>query len=211
MVVTEFALIRLPPSYDELELYEALMQNLELQDEWIRQHQPHLLPSSSTGNLTTAFIAKTDPAYLLLIAPWDSPEAHHEWIASDVNQKAMAELQKFFAEGDDAVVLFHMNAAGKQKGPPPGFREHKCFDVNRIFVPKGEKEVVQGKYQKLEGTLLDLKLNEHLWGGWRIEKTNGDADELVVLSSHTDCPIHQALQKLCPSDHKETRCFHHIG
>lgn len=211
MAVTEFALIRLHPSYDELELYEALIEQLELQDEWIREHQPHLLPPSSTGNLTTAFIAKTDPAYLLLIAPWDSPEGHHQWIASDVNKKGMAGLQKYIAEGDDAVVLFHMTAAGKQKGPPPEFREHKCFDVDRIFVPKAEKEVVQSKYQKLEGALLDLKLSDRLWGGWRIEKTNEDAEELVVFSSHTEFPIEQAVQKLSPSQQKETRCFHHIG
>lgn len=211
MAVTEFALIRLPPTYDELELYEVLMQNLELQDDWIREHQPHLLPSTATGNLTTAFIAKTDPAYLLLIAPWDSPEGHKEWIASDVNQKGMAELQSYFAKGDDAVVLFHMSAAGKQKGPPPEFREHKCFEVDRIFVPKSERETVQGKYKKLEDALLDLKLGDHVWGGWRIEPTSDDADELVVFSSHTHFPVDKAVQKLSVSQQKETRCFHHIG
>lgn len=211
MGVTEFALLKLQPNYQELELYDVLMQNLELQDEWIRQHQPHLLPPSSNRNLTTAFIAKTDPAYLLLIAPWDSPEGHKEWIASDVNQKGMSEMKRFFAEGDDAVLLFHMTAAGRQKGTPPEFREHECFDVDRIFVCRDEKEEVQAKYRKLEDTFLDLKLEDHVWGGWRIEKTSDDAEELVVFSSHTNFPVQQAVQKLSLSQEKETRCFHHIG
>merc|ERR1712093_677656 len=101
----------------------AQLQNHPIR--WVLPNSP-----SSTRNLTTAFIAKTDPAYLLLIAPWDSPEGHREWIASDVNQKGMSDMKRFFAEGDDAVLLFHMTAAGKQKGTPPEFREHECFDVD---------------------------------------------------------------------------------
>jgi hypothetical protein len=209
--VTEFALIKLKPGYDKLELYELLMCLLEDQDGWVREHKPHLLNGRNDVNLTKAYIATTDPPYLLLVAPWDSPECHREWIASKENQEGFAKLQEFIAAGDDSVVLFHMTPAGKQSCPPPTFIEHSSFDVDRIFTkPGSEKETVDARYQMLEKTLLDLKLGDHFWGGWRIEKTESGADELVVFSSHTYFPLQHTADRLNISHSKESRRFQHV-
>lgn len=209
MTVTEFALIKLQPSYDELELYECFMQLLEIQDEWIRRHQPHLLKANKNSNLSSVYKTKSDPSYLLIIAPWDSPDGHQEWLNSEENKAGMAELRRYIAPGDDSVLLFHMEPAGQHKGPPPSFVRHTCFNVDRIFVEPGDKETVQAKYRKVEGALQDLKLEDQLWGGWRIEKP-GNTEELVVFSSHSKSPLEKAVQKIGLTQRKESYCFHHI-
>lgn len=209
MAVIEFALIKLKHDYDELEFLDAVMHCFEIQDEWIRKHQPHLLKGRD-GNLSTMHIARTDPAYLLITAPWDSPEGHAEWIRSEENQEAFEGLKQFFASGDDAVIYFHMSPAGKQRGAPPMFEKHRSFDVDRIYVPPEEKEASQAKYLKIEKALLDLDLEDHMWGGWRIEKS-GKMEELVIFSSHSKFPLEQAVQKMSLGRNKESRCFHHIS
>lgn len=211
MTVTEFALVKLQPDHDELELYELVMQLLEVQDTWVRSHLPHLLSDDTKRNLSNLYVAKSDPPYLLITAQWDSLEAHNKWIESDENKTGFAKVRRFFAPGDDALVLFHMTPAGRGKGHPPSFAGHACFNVTRLFVPVEEKEVVQAKYQKLEDTLGDLKLEEKIWGGWRIEKSRDDEEELVVFTSHTTCPLEQAVAKMGQSLRKESYPFHHIS
>jgi hypothetical protein len=210
MTVTEFALIKLQPDHDELELYELVMELLEVQDTWVRSHLPHLLSNDTKRNLSNLYVAKSDPPYLLITAQWDSPEAHHKWIESEENKTGFAKLQRFFAPADDPLVLFHMTPAGRGKRHPPSFVGHACFNVTRLFVPVDEKEVVQTKYRKIEDTLRDLKVEEKIWGGWRIEKS-GDEEELVVFTSHTTCPLQQAVAKMGQSLRKESYSFHHIG
>lgn len=210
MAVTEVALLKLQPGYDELELYEHFMELFEVQDQWIRRHQPHLLKANATGNLSSLYVTKTGPPYLLITAPWDSPEGHYEWIKSEENKGAMANLGRYLAPDDNAVLLFHVTPAGRQKGPPPSFMNHTCFDVDRIFVETGDKDAVQVKYSKLEDALQDLKLEDQLWGGWRIEKS-GNGEELVIFSSHSKCPLEKTVQKIGLSHRKESHCFHHIG
>jgi len=214
MTVTEFALIKLQPEHDELELYELLMQLLEIQDSWVRQHLPHLLSDDTKRNLSNLYVSKSsEHPCLLITAQWDSPEAHQKWTESEENKTGFAKLQQFFApsdDGEDPLVLFHMTPAGKGKRRPPSFVGHPCFNVTRLFVPAEKKEEVETKYRKLEDTLLDLKVEEKMWGGWRIEKS-GDEEELVVFTSHTTCPLQQAVAKMGQSLRKESYSFHHIG
>ena len=209
MTVIEFALIKLRSPVDELELYEDFMQLLEVQDEWIRRYKPHLLKANKNSNLSSLYTTKTDPPYLLITAPWDSPESHQKWIESDENKAGFADLRRYIAPGDDSMLLFHMKPAGQHKITPPSFMRHPCFDVDRIFLEPSDKDTVQAKYQKVADALQELKLEDQIWGGWRIEKPE-DTEELVVFSSHSKSPLEKAVQKIGLSHRTESYCFHHI-
>jgi hypothetical protein len=155
MSVVEFALIKLKPDIDEPSFLDVLIRCIESQDEWMRQHQPDTAFGNSR-NHSSIFIARTDPNYLLITAPWASPEAHGEWIASDVNRAGFGELAQYFVTADDAVVLFHMKPAGKVLQVPEWFTTGRHFVARRIFVDAAEKDSLQETYLELERSMNNV-------------------------------------------------------
>ncbi|KAG9250263.1 uncharacterized protein F5Z01DRAFT_640403 [Emericellopsis atlantica] len=212
MTVTEFALLKLSDAYEPLELYELLMECFEIQDTWVRKHQPELRDPHSDANLSSVYVDRSStPHTLLITAQWSSPEAHHQWVASEENQMGFAAIKKFLAEGEDSMVLFHMAPAGlRQKGAPPKFTGQGTFEVERIFIRAEERPAVQEKYRKLEGTLLDLKIEDPIWAGWRLEKESPETDELVVFYSQSQSPLGRTVEKLDVSHKKQVLVFEHI-
>lgn len=188
MPVTEFALIKLRGGHDDLELLEVLMECQEAQDGWMRRHQPHAC-GSRDANLSSMYLQQNaDPPFLLITAPWGSPEAHTEWLQSHENQSGFAKLSEYIAPGCDSVLLFHMDSAGEQPQLRCQFPTEAClegcFTVCRISVDSDHKATLQKEYQALESETRKLGPEHAVWAGWRIE-TSAGAEDLVVFSSST--------------------------
>jgi hypothetical protein len=211
MMTIEFALFKLQPELDELEFYEDVMQALEIQDEWVKQHMPHQWERNRNcdRNVSSIYLAKTDPACLLIVAPWNSPEAHQQWIDSEEYQVAMAKIKPYIASDDDALIVFDMDAAGMHHDLPNSFDEMASFDVCRFVVDAPEKSAVQDRYRNLEDELARRNLGDQIWGGWKIAQS-GNREEFVVLSSQEKLPLELAAQKSRLCGKSAVQCFHQI-
>ncbi|KAH7318226.1 hypothetical protein B0I35DRAFT_478752 [Stachybotrys elegans] len=182
MPCTEFALLQLKSGYDELEFLEVLVQGLEVQDRWVRLNQPQAFCSTVTPNVSTMYIQRSDPAYVLLTAPWDSPEAHHEWIQSSDNQLVFGKMSGFLAPGPEATLLFHMNAVGETQYVCEEFAGEKRVNICRMSVDPARKKEVEDRYRGIEAEILrKYGSKPRIWGGWRIETADGE--EFVVFWS----------------------------
>ncbi|POR31049.1 Uncharacterized protein TPAR_08751 [Tolypocladium paradoxum] len=206
MPVTEFAIIELRGGHDHLEFLETLMECQELQDEWTHHNQPHNLESNI--NLSSMYIEQSDPPSLLITAPWDSPEAHREWIQCSENQKCNGKLSQYIAPGCNSVLLFHMEPAGKQLDMWTSFAPNGSFNVCRITVDSGQRGSLQKAYQELEDSMLGNGGGQKVWAGWRIEKS-GDAEDFVVFWSD-DVPDEHLHSLMTFSDDRDYRRFKHV-
>ncbi|KAL7795348.1 hypothetical protein V8C37DRAFT_39753 [Trichoderma ceciliae] len=209
MPVTEFALLKLKGNCDALEFLETLMECQELQDNWVRQNQPcNLNPGT---NLSSMYTDATDQSTLLITAPWDSPEAHGEWIQSLENRTANGSLSGFCAPGCNSVLLFHMDPAGARPQMREAF-QHKdsndIFDVCRLTVKDDQREALQRKYQTLENELTKEGLEKSIWAGWRIEKAEGEEDLIVFWTADVPRKRLEGLASLALK--KDHRRFRHV-
>ncbi|CAM1507909.1 Fc.00g047570.m01.CDS01 [Cosmosporella sp. VM-42] len=209
MGVTEFALIKLRKGYDELDFLELLMQCQEIQDEWSRQHHPHVLSNKPYTFLSTFCIQKCDPPYLLITAPWDSPETHREWIQSNENQSAFAKLSECIDPGCDSVLLFHMNPAGKQEDVRTDLFAKEEFNVCRVSVSAGKRKAAQEKYQSIEHQVRAMRCGTRIWGGWRIEKDQDIEDLIVFWNQGVPGELMQGLLSMSEKE-SEIRHFQHV-
>lgn len=206
MPVTEFAIIKLRGGHDQLEFLETLMECQELQDDWTHDNQPHNLESNI--NLSSMYIEQSDPPSLLITAPWDSPEAHGEWIQCSENQACNGKLSGYIAPGCNSVLLFHMDPAGEQPEMRMSFAHKSSFNVCRITVTADKRDSLQKAYQELEGRLLGNGDGPKVWAGWRIEKS-GDAEEFVVFWSD-DVPDEHLNRLMSFSNDRDHRRFKHV-
>ncbi|UKZ46172.1 hypothetical protein TrVGV298_000371 [Trichoderma virens] len=193
MPVTEFAIIKLKPNCDALELLETLMECQEIQDSWICRNQPCNLEPGT--NLSSMYTDATDQSTLLITAPWDSPEAHREWIQSLENRMASGSLTEFSAPGCNSVMLFHMDPAGARPQMREAF-QHK--DTNDVF-------------DALENELREQGLEKSIWAGWRIEKAAGEEDKEDLIVFWTGDVPRKRLEGLASLALKKDHCrFRHI-
>ncbi|KAL7915015.1 hypothetical protein GGI35DRAFT_166980 [Trichoderma velutinum] len=212
MPVTEFAIIKLRSNFDPLEFLETLMECQEIQDNWIRRNQPcNLAPGM---NLSSMYTDATDQSTLLITAPWDSPEAHGEWIQSLENRTANGNLTEFSAPGCDSVILFHMDPAGARPQMREAF-QHKdtndVFDVCRLTYNGDQREAIQTKYQALENELRKEGLEKSIWAGWRIEKAAGEEDKEDLIVFWTGDVPKKRLEGLASlALKKDHRRFRHV-
>lgn len=209
MVVNEVALIKLRSGFDDLEFLELLMECQEIQDGWSREHHPHVLNNRPYSVLSTFCIQKTDPPYLLITAPWDSPEAHGEWIQSKENQSVFARLSAYIAPGCHSVLLFHMDSAGQQEELRGDLFAREKFSVCRISVSPDRRETAQKQYERIEGKVRQLGGSHRAWAGWRIENCD-DMENMVVFWT---CGVpDELLQRLLELSEikREIRRFQHV-
>ncbi|RSL85367.1 hypothetical protein CEP51_003342 [Fusarium floridanum] len=181
MPVNELAIIQLKSGYDEDKFLKLLKVSQDDQAQWIRENQPHLLEGKPYTNPSNFYLQKSNPPYLVITAPWDSPEGHGEWIQSDVNKSAMGGLLEYIAEGPDGVVLFHMKAAGSEDEVRGDLLVQGSFNIWRISVDSDQKEKLQEQYRSVEQE-VGTNPNQRVWGGWKVEQ--GEKEELVVFSQN---------------------------
>jgi hypothetical protein len=220
MPVTEFALLQLRPEYDERDLVRVAAHCQAVQDDWMRQHQPHTMHAHALDNLSSMYLdqeeeARAPPHHhrrLLITAPWESPDAHREWIASPENQAVFAKLAGFLEPGPEGVLFFHMHHAGVGEDEQPQQQQqqqqelHDVFagvknvNVCRMTVPPGARDSVDSAYRALRAEAGQGSAGPSIWAGWRIE-TEGGQDDLVVFWSD-GVGEDQLTSLLAMSDHK---------
>ncbi|PHH86556.1 hypothetical protein CDD83_10065 [Cordyceps sp. RAO-2017] len=218
MPVTEFAVLKLRGGHDRLELLEALMQCQELQDEWMHQNQPCSVESNV--NFSSMYFERPEPEpepdeadeadapALLITAPWDSPEAHGDWIQSRENQTCNGKLSEYIEPGCDSVLLFHVEPAGRRAQIRGAFLSKGTFHICNMTVAPGRRKPLQEAYQSLEDAVADRGMRHELWAGWRIEKS-GDKEEFVIFWS--DSVLGDRLRHLMSfADTKVHRRFKHV-
>ncbi|KYK58105.1 hypothetical protein DCS_05118 [Drechmeria coniospora] len=209
MPVTELAILQLRGGHDDLEFLETLMECQELQDEWIHNNQPHNLEPNA--NLSSMYVEESDPPSLLITAPWDTPEAHGEWIRSGENQSCNGMLSEHIKPGCDTVLLFHMAPAGERAQMRTAFGTQPFFNLCRISVRPDERESLQQAYGDLEDSLpTDATGERRLWAGWRIEKQPCEDDELVVFWTD-DIAYERVLPLMRFSDRTLRRRFKQVA
>ncbi|KAF5674184.1 hypothetical protein FHETE_3017 [Fusarium heterosporum] len=177
--VVENALLQLKPGYNAQKLHAILKKSQQIQAQWIREHQPKLLEGKPYDHTTDFWIYEHKSPYLFLTAPWESADAHKEWIKSQENTLLMQELMDFIEQDTDAVVLYHLCPAGKNE-----FRGDMLakwpINVWNITVKPEEKEILEKEYRLIE-TNSSTEPGQRMWAGWRIEK--GEAEELIIIAS----------------------------
>ncbi|KAK0383708.1 hypothetical protein NLU13_9619 [Sarocladium strictum] len=209
MTVTEFALLRLRrDGHGDAELLEALLQCVEIQDQWIDENKPNLRESSESFSSMYLEQNGTEP-YLLITAPWDSPAGHREWVQSEENQEAMSDLLGPYLAEDNSLQLFHMDAAGSNRRLLlEDVVPHAPFNVSRLSIDPANKAAVEKEYQSLEEELRGVSSTRLTWAGWMIEQGKDGRESLVVFwdpAARSD-KVDAFLSKFQP----ETRCFRSI-
>ncbi|PHH69173.1 hypothetical protein CDD80_6965 [Ophiocordyceps camponoti-rufipedis] len=205
MAVTEYAVLQLKKGFDRGELEQVLVRVRQRQDEWMRRHQPDGLEPGQ-GSLSTMSLGRDADhgcCSMLITAPWDSPQAHADWIDTETNQACNDELAGFV----ESVKLFHLEAAGGRvqlRGP---FFPGLIFSVFQLSVSSHGRPALAEAYRALEKDRVGE--DDHLWAGWRVEP-NGEADEtLMVFWGSKSGP--QKLKHLMDScDGKKQSWFRHV-
>ena len=189
MAVLEFALLQLRPNYDRSALLQVLQHLLPVQDEWMCQNRSQWPKEDSHSHLSTTFITAENPPFLLIMAPWESPEAHEQWIQSRENQSGFKVLEEFLASGENSLSLFHMTPVWGSAESLPPLKNISDLHVFRASVTQTEKSGVEELYQDVIKNLLGSAGEVVLfWCGWRIEKSEHDElEELVVLTTSNYC------------------------
>ena len=179
--VTEFARIKLKPGYDLEKLRNSLLGVLDLQDSWVSTNQPG---NHRPGcHVSTFYIDVNDQAQPLIItAPWESREGHHEWIAAPDNHACNTALSEFQdISSTDVVFLFHMKAAGIKAPQLADANLQGRIKIHRIAAPDSDKERLAVEYRKLEDRWTS-PIEHAIWAGWKLERTNLTG-QLVVFST----------------------------
>lgn len=207
MPVTEFAIISLRCAYDELDFIETLMECQELQDSWVRENHPYNLEPNM--NLSSMYVERSEPPSLLITAPWDSPDAHGEWIQTGQNQRCNAKLSEFIRPGCDAVQLMHLSPAGRDKQLRRAFLEKESFNVCRVWVSPDNKDNLQKAYDTVEESTASEQPDQRIWAGWKTE--DGDHHEELVVFWTDDVSWDRLKILKEMADKTERRRFTHVA
>jgi hypothetical protein len=178
--VTEVAFLQLSVDHNTEELRDILKRSQKIQAQWIRQHQPKLLEGRSYDHTTEFWIGEHEKPYLLLTAPWESVDAHNQWIQSQDNISMMQELKGFISQDKDSVVLYHLTPAGGKNDFRGDILARGPIKVWKISVKPEWKAKLEEEYRAIE-TQSSTVPNQRMWAGWRVEKE--DTEDMVILAS----------------------------
>lgn len=207
MTVSEFALLKLKnDSLEDAGFVDFIKNITNVQDAWVGKHQSHLVES---GKVHSTMYSQQDPndPHLLITAKWDSPEGHSEWIESKDNQTGMSTMLTYLATDPDAVLLFHMTPAGKDRGSLPGDDfAGRIFKVGRVSVDQTERAALERDVDRLDANRKSCSASGPFWAGWRIEKLD-DKEVLVMFWDplEREEPIQELLQKYRNTDVRSFR------
>ncbi|RGP76367.1 hypothetical protein FLONG3_5251 [Fusarium longipes] len=178
--VTEIAFLQLSVDHDTEALRDILKRTQKIQAQWIRQHQPRLLEGKPYGHTTEVWIGQHEKPYLLLAAPWESVDAHNQWIQSQENISLMQELQGFLSQDKDSVVLYHLAPADGSNDFRGDILARGPVKVWKISVKPSWKAALETEYRTIQ-TQSSTEPNQRMWAGWRVEK--GNTKDMVILAS----------------------------
>ncbi|KAG8669486.1 hypothetical protein FPOAC2_08815 [Fusarium poae] len=178
--VAEVAFLQLSVDHNPEELGEILQRTQQIQAQWISQHQPKLLEGKPYHHTTEVWIGEHERPYLLLTAPWESVDAHNQWIQSQENMSLMQELKGFISQDKDSVVLYHLTPAGGNNDFRGDILARGPVKLWKISVTPECKAKLEEEYRIIEAQ-SSTEPNQRMWAGWRVEKE--DTEDMVILAS----------------------------
>lgn len=204
MPVTEFAILRLRHGHHRPGLLDTLARCQQLQDGWMRCNQPGSLDpgvSISAMSLEQPGPDNGSAPSLLITAPWDSIQAHAQWLRCDENRACNDQLSEYLVSGGDSVLLFHMEPAGTRAQVRRGFVSQGDFNVCRIPVDSArQRDALREAYRA-----LDEAMHPEVWAGWRLETDhdfvlfwtdNVSHERLRRIMSLSDAKFHYRFQRV---------------
>ncbi|KAI9898669.1 hypothetical protein N3K66_007029 [Trichothecium roseum] len=208
--VTEFTQLTLRHPGDELEFLEAVIQYLEEQDEWVRRHQPARLMYTD-DSFSSIHIDKTtnNTPTVLIVASWDSIQAHQKWLNSRSHQRLHQEVSKYVSEKRQSTSTRHLKAAGRRAELPSCMRRQGRFTVGIFHVERENMEDLQSKYDSIEKELHGQGLRGCVWAAWELGK-NPRQGELVVFWDQS-VPSKYTNQILAFSEQKIVHHYRYPG
>ncbi|CUS09375.1 unnamed protein product [Tuber aestivum] len=107
----------------------------------------------------------TSPNTIYLIGAWDSVPAHNSFLASDENQKLLADAKGVI----DVDVMYHaeMDGGAVPLGAP-------VVSVGRHHVKRGMKTGFEGCFGRVRGVLSGSTGAWEVAGGWRLDEGEGE-------------------------------------
>ncbi|EAW06636.1 uncharacterized protein ACLA_083310 [Aspergillus clavatus NRRL 1] len=129
------------------------------------------------------FTQVEDPSFIYLIGGWASARQHHEdWIPSPANQEFMRQL----ADEIEVVWMFHVEGdAARQAELLLGAA---VVAVGRYFVGAARRDAFERVFGEVSGGLEGYTAPLPLFGGWRVEREEGE--EFVLLSGWKEVQAH---------------------
>lgn len=199
MPVTEIALLRLKEPVISESFRAVFSEALQKQYDWYCNYSPahrqlcesvegedaHATPEErAQASLKRDFQARAvhywhcveDPHLTCIVTNWTTAEEHYVWIGSDDNKSVMGKMLEFFVEPPQGVELFHVDPAllpSVTAFPAEEIRPGSTV-LTRWVVPADKRKDVE---EVVAGTKLPGG------SGWRIEKSNPETDELIILST----------------------------
>ncbi|KAI5461642.1 hypothetical protein BGZ63DRAFT_424514 [Mariannaea sp. PMI_226] len=185
MVITEISLFKLNVGLGNAEFKTIIRKAIEVQDQWIRQNQPHLLQDKPYQHHSSYFLYPTLPgrSTLFITAPWDDPETHYSWIRSQDSKVFLSKLSRFLSEEDDSTSILHMNPARASDPELRGdlFAQNTPFGLIRITCKPREVVWMQQWFLGVVSQARDLNPDARVWGGWRLEEDDMNTEELYIF------------------------------
>ncbi|CAF3584603.1 hypothetical protein SNK03_011936 [Fusarium graminearum] len=178
--VAEVAFLQLSVDYDPEELRDILQKTQQIQAQWIRLHQPKLLEGKPYNHTTEIWIGEHEKPYMLLTAPWESVDAHNQWIQSQENMSLMQKLKGFISQDKDSVVLYHLTPAGGNNDFRGDILARGPVKLWKITVKPECKAKLEEEYRAIESQ-SSTEPNQRMWAGWKIEKEG--TEDMVILAS----------------------------
>lgn len=178
--VTEVAFIQLSADHNTEELKEVLEKTQQVQTQWILRHQPQLLEGKPYSHTTDIWISEDDSPRLLLTAPWESVDAHNEWIQSQENTSLMQELKKFIRQDQDSILLYHWTPVKGTNGFRGDTFAQGPVKIWKISVKPEEKAKLEKAFHAVE-TQSSTETSQMMWAGWKVEEEG--RENMVILAS----------------------------
>ncbi|VUC29553.1 unnamed protein product [Clonostachys rosea] len=205
MAITELVFLHPKPSHDHLELLECFMEYLESQDEWSRQHQPHIHRGERKENLSTLFITTTDPLTILMISPWDSLQAQEEWLQFEEDEGIFKKLGQVVVEEHHDISRFYVHPVSNLREVPDVRDIASPVELCVMSTSEVEERTVLAEFDQLDKVTLEG--GGYAWGGWKLNKS-GDTPKFVCLVAKGGNPLSEFVDRVGLSAPSNVRCFH---
>ncbi|UZP41867.1 hypothetical protein NXS19_009683 [Fusarium pseudograminearum] len=125
-------------------------------------------------------LQKTQQIQAQWIPPWESVDAHNQWIQSQENISLMQKLKGFISQDKDSVVLYHFTPAGGNNDFRGDILARGPVKLWKISVKPECKAKLEEEYRAIESQ-SSTEPNQRMWAGWRIEKEG--TENMVILAS----------------------------
>lgn len=124
--------------------------------------------NTASGHPFTLLTQIESPNTIYLVGAWDSVPAHNSFLASDENQKLLADAKDVI----DVDIMYHaeMDGGAVPLGAP-------VVSVGRHHVKPGMKVRFEGCFGRVRGVLSGATRAWEVAGGWRVDEGEGEEEK----------------------------------